>query len=874
MNRREYLKTVALGAMATPTLLRRLTRVEVAGTFTSSWDRWPDVRWAGPHVWANRLQDWRIRDGAVECTEFGANRTLHCLTHRLSDDDGAFEASVEVDVPDAAATQGQYVGWRVGAQGPYEDYRSAAVFGEGLDLGMTMNGRLIVGDTEGADRFAPESVHTLRLQAQPGAQGYQLSLEAQAEDGTILSRVQVDDRSADTLVGTVALVSHRPPGDGSSVEGPAVRFRNWTMQGAKLLEDPEAAFGPVCFAQYTLHRETLKLTAQLAPVEQIDGARAVLEVQRDGAWAAVAESAVDPLARIARFRVEDWAADRAVPYRVRLILPLRDGRQDFLYHGTIAREPGPDDPVRLAVFSCNADHGFPDADVVRHVQKHEPDAAVFLGDQFYEGTGGFGVQRSPVDDAALDMLHKWYMFGWSYRDLFRDIPAAVIPDDHDVYHGNVWGEGGADAPVEEGGWGYDSQDAGGYKMAPTWVNVVQRVQTSHLPDPHDPTPVKQGIGVYYTDWLYGGVSFAILEDRKFKSPPKEILPEEAEVVNGFITNPEFDITDYDTPPEANLLGERQQSFLADWAEDWSGGAQMKAVLSQTNFASVHTLPEGATSDQMVPDLPLPEPGEYVEGDAPVVDMDTNGWPPNRRDAALRRLRSCRAFHIAGDQHLATTVRYGIEDFDDAGFAFTGPALNNIWPRRWWPSPEEKQKPLSDADNPPAYTGSFFDGFDNRITVHAAANPHRTGRTPSILYDRMTGYGIVTFDTARREIQIECWPRYADPSDGPEGQYDGWPMTVTQADGDGREPAAYLPALDIRGLDEPVVQVIDDASGEPLYTVRRDESTVRPAVFREEGTYTVRLGDGARWLRTLESIDPLPPGEQATRVVEVSPGASD
>ena len=110
---------------------------------------------------------------------------------------------------------------------------------------------------------------------------------------------------------------------------------------------------------------------------------------------------------------------------------------------------------------------------------------------------------------------------------------------------------------------------------------------------------------------------------------------------------------------------------------------MKAVLSQTNFAAVHTLPEGATGDQMVPDLQVPRPGEYVEGDMPVADMDTNGWPQNRRDEVVRLLRSCRAFHIAGDQHLATMVRYGVEDFEDAGFAFTGPALNNIWPRRWW-----------------------------------------------------------------------------------------------------------------------------------------------------------------------------------------------
>jgi len=872
MNRRESIKTMAAGTLAAPELLRRLSRVEAPGTFSSSWERWPDVRWAGPDVWGNRLQDWRIRDGAVECTELAPNRTLHCLTHRLSDAEGGLEAVVEVDVPDPAATSGQYVGFRVGAQrpqAPFADYRADAVFGEGLDVGLTMDGRLFVGETRGEDRVNPNRVQALRLRARPQGQDYRLELEARGDGDAPLSQVQVDGMSAEALVGTVALVSHRPMGDGSVDRSrPAVRFSNWSMQGEKLLEDPEAAYGPICFAQYTLHRQTLKLTAQLAPIEQIEDSRAVLEVRRDGQWSPVADSAVDPLARTARFRVEGWSPGRAVPYRVRLRLPLRDGPRDFVYEGTIAREPGPDEPVKMAVFSCNGDHGFPNPDVVDHVQKHEPDAAVFLGDQFYEANGGFGIQREPVEDAVLDMLHKWYMFGWSYRDVFRDVPAPIIPDDHDVYHGNVWGEGGADAPVEEKGWGYGSQDQGGYKMPPTWVNVVQRVQTSHLPDPHDPTPVKQGIGTYYTDWLYGGVSFAILEDRKFKSPPKEILPEEAQVVNGYITNPEFDVTAHRDLPDAELLGERQEAFLADWAEDWSGDAQMKAVLSQTNFATVHTLPEGASSDQMVPELTLPEPGAYVEGDAPVVDMDTNGWPPNRRDEALRRIRSCRAFHIAGDQHLATTVRYGIDAFDDAGFAFTGPALNNIWPRRWWPSPEDKQQPLPGAEDPPAYTGSFFDGFGNRITVHAAANPRETDREPSVLYDRRTGYGIVTFDTAEREVHVECWPRYADPADGPEGQYEGWPITVTQADGDGRTATAYLPTLQIDGLEAPVLQVVDETSEETLYTLRLNEPTFRPAVFREGGTYAVRIGDGEQWLETLDGVEPLPSGEEATRVVEL------
>ena len=60
---------------------------------------------------------------------------------------------------------------------------------------------------------------------------------------------------------------------------------------------------------------------------------------------------------------------------------------------------------------------------------------------------------------------------------------------------------------------------GGYFYPVEYVNMVQRQQTWHLPDPVDPAPVERGITVYFTRLRVGGVDFAILEDRKFKIRP-------------------------------------------------------------------------------------------------------------------------------------------------------------------------------------------------------------------------------------------------------------------------------------------------------------------------------------------------------------------
>lgn len=853
MDRRETIKAFALGAAAPGFLLKNVADAHAqprtgAVAFESAWHRWPDVRWAGPAYWGNRLQDWQIRDGTLECAVQGPNRSLHVLTRRLGQAAEPFEVTVAAQLlGQDSSSEGSYVGFRLGAEGPFPDYRSAAVHGEGLDAGVTTGGRLFIGEEQGADTVDTNQTVYLLLEATPQAEGYQVTLSALDEQGAqTLSSVTAQGVSNEALTGNLALVSHF---ETEREDAPAARFSRWAMQGPKLTRHPDAAFGPTCFAQYTLHRGTLKLTAQLAPIEKIEGHEVALEIKEGNQWQTLGTRTADPLARVARFRAEQWARDRAVPYRLRVSLPLRDGQQDFFYEGTIAREPNEADQLKAAVFSCNTDYGFPNADVVYHVNKHRPDMALFLGDQYYERDGGFGVQRAPLNEACLDFLRKWYMFGWSYRDLFRDIPAAFIPDDHDVYHGNIWGEGGDDIPVEELGWGSEAQDVGGYKMPPRWVNAVQQAQTSHLPDPYDPTPVEQDIGVYYTDWTYGGVSFAILEDRKFKSAPKNILPERAQVDNGYITNLDFDLSAHRDWPDAHLLGERQMAFLSSWVEDWGDGVAMKVVLSQTNFCTAHTLPEGSTSGSIIPELPLPAPGEYVAGDAPSPDMDPNGWPQNRRDETLRLLRKAFAFHVAGDQHLSTVLQYGVDDFDDAAFAFTAPALNNIWPRRWWPDPSQKQHALPAR---PAYTGAFFDALGNRLTMHAAANPRQTGLEPSIIYDRVTGYGIVVFDKRERTIRMECWPRHVDPEQDPEGQYEGWPVVIDQRDNDGRSGEAWLPEIDVAGLEQPVLQVVDEAGGEVVYTLRLQGQQHQPVVFRE-GSYTVNVGDGTRWLRSIEGL---------------------
>jgi hypothetical protein len=169
---------------------------------------------------------------------------------------------------------------------------------------------------------------------------------------------------------------------------------------------------------------------------------------------------------------------------------------------------------------------------------------------------------------------------------------------------------------------------------------------------------------------------------------------------------------------------------------------LKAVISQTIFANVATLPRGTLSGAVTPTLKVMAAGEYAEGELPVQDHDSNGWPQSGRNQALRAMRKGFAIHIAGDQHLGSTIQYGIDTFRDAGWALCVPSVANIWPRRWFPPGGNHQ------DGTPRYTVDYLDSFGNKMTVHAVSNPTANGVEPTAIHHRAPGYGIVTLD---REI---------------------------------------------------------------------------------------------------------------------------
>lgn len=831
---------------------------QVENEFTSKLPTNNTRTWIGPEYWANPLQDWQLTNGQIECITSGGFRNVFVLTHEIGKQKGDFCMSVNAKNLNKTkdTLNDGWIGFEIGVRGEFNDYRDNAVRGRGFPVGITTDGRLFVGKIDSLQKpitnFVLDDIIVEIKAIQQENGDYLITIETHGR-ASLRNKISRKNIPANWLEGGISLVCNSGllqefPDERISNEYPTwgtakgtqrggninFGFSDWKISGDKITIHKERAFGPILFAQYTLSKGTLKMTAQMSPIGKKDGQTVDLQIKSENEWNTISKAHVDSLSRTATFKIENWDYLKDIPYRlVYQLYAEKNKLKDYYYEGLIRNEPLDKEEIVVAAFTGNNDLGFPNNDIVKNVKYHNPDLLFFSGDQIYEGVGGYGVQRGPFDKACLDYLRKWYLYGWAYGDLMRDRPTIAITDDHDMYHGNIWGEEGKAVPP--GTVGNEAQDAGGYKMPAEWVKMVEKTQTSHLPDPYNPTPIKQGIGVYYTDVNYGGISFAVLEDRKFKSAPKPLLPE-AKINNGWAQNRQWDAVADGDVQGAKLLGDRQLEFLENWSSDWTDNTWMKVVLSQTIFANVATLPKQKSyHDAVVPSLKIFSVGEYPPDDIPVKDMDSNGWPQTGRNKALEAIRKSFAFHIAGDQHLGSTIQYGIDEWGDAGYAFCVPSISNVWPRRWFPAAGGQ----NNTANSPKYTGDFKDGFGNLITVKAVSNPVFTGQKPAKLYDRATGYGIIRFNKRSRNITIECWPRQANPES--DKQYPGWPITINQQDNYLKNASLFLPEIIVNGMENPVIQIIDEANNEIVFTLRMKERVYQPKVSKE-GLYSIKIGE--------------------------------
>ena len=61
-----------------------------------NWSNANDRVFLGGEVWANPMEDWHVADGWAECKTGAGNRSIHSLTHQLTNPTAGFTMSVVI----------------------------------------------------------------------------------------------------------------------------------------------------------------------------------------------------------------------------------------------------------------------------------------------------------------------------------------------------------------------------------------------------------------------------------------------------------------------------------------------------------------------------------------------------------------------------------------------------------------------------------------------------------------------------------------------------------------------------------------------------------------------------------------------------------
>jgi hypothetical protein len=762
-----------------------LAGVGWAGTFEADWKGEPDRVWIGEDFWADPMADWSLRGGRAVCQGSGTGgerwSRLGLLTRRIGEGPGTVSGEFGFGFTDDGA--GGEVGWRLGDE----------------DLVLALPGK------GGSYRF--------EVRVEPD--GAMNRITVRIRDGAGVVVVEKSDAVAGSrLAGAVGVLA-RTRGDRG-----AVWLESLALEGTRVEVVPEGGVGPVAGAVHTLSRGVLKVTAQLVPLGDEDPDRVYLEREGGDGWETIGESGIERPGWTAGFRVPEWDAGRDWPYRIVY------GEQ--AWSGTIRKDPVAGEELKVAVLADSGGwdreeagpFGTAAATGVEVVRGQRPDLVFFPGGQVRPTEGG-----EQGDAAELEYVQSWCEWHVAHASLTRDVPCVVLPGEADLFQRGLWGEAGRPTL---------SEPYGGYRQPAEFLRMVFRTQAGHLPDPADAEPVRQGIPVCFGDMVYGRVSFAILEDRKWKSGLLALeLPKRREGREEWIPEGGMDPRQLDLPG-LKLLGERQTRFLERWAGDWAG-ADCKLVLSEAMFAQMGT-------HHGVPGVPVGS------------DLGSNGWPQSGRKEALDLWRRAGAVHLCADRGLASVVRHGIEGHDDAGPAFAAPSLH---PRETWEW-RPRTSGLGREATEPWWKGPHFDGWRNPLTVLAVGRPDAAGRMER-------GFGLVRLRRDTGAAILEAWTE--DRETGEWGMMEGWPVALAEDDEGGPGTRSWLPPLQVSGMARAVVEVRSVAEDRLVFARRLRGTTFTPWV-PEPGRYDVRIGDPdtGTWVE-LKGIEAAAEPYRDARVIE-------
>lgn len=749
------------------------------------WPSHPNQVWLGYNFWCNSFLDWKVENGKAMAYPYLSNRrTAHVTSHSITKPNGELKVSGDIKLYEKVKKDTTAIyGFLIGAGDTTLDRKTNNfVFntlspGECHLIGFRSNGKIALINYQ-KDSVLFEWQLPDSLSHELYDTGLNIEINYLTDSATFIKikgKAEHQFKLPQNYLiptGNIALFynSKTPFTENATFDNIKIKA------SIEIFElDQNNSISEVLNTFYTCTEDSLFLTAQLMPFipsHLSDFNLRIMKDDREWKYKGVFDSTCFQI----HYRISLPEKFKTAYYSVSSIGGVQSNNT-YGYHnfGKIITKPTNKKP-KLMALNCNGFTFFhsggidyenlfyPYRQIKAGLDEHKPDIVAFLGDQIYESRPQLAIYREPF--AQLDYLYKWSIWCYAFRDITADQPTIIMTDDHDVYQGNIWGNGGVAAktsaidsiPSYYGKWNYDTwqQDNGGYFMSQDFVNMVTRSQTRHLPYPENPK-LKNGMINYYTSYQYGNLNFAILEDKKFKSPPAE---NDFKIYNGFSLNPNTTAAEYHKD-EFKLLGESQLQFLSNWSKAEKAKKETRVILTQSAYASL-------TSVQ-IDYSPLNDRPAKRDSTPQKVspDMDTNGWPKIGRDRALESLNDSNLLFISGDQHMGAVI--DVYDSTSTPFTFFSvPAIANTWPRMWWPN--------NDSLNTNYPLENYLDAFGNKMNVQAVANPNPLAPSPNSINYKSPGFGIIQFDKKGRKATLHAYPLYFN-SNSKNTEFKGWPIEV-------------------------------------------------------------------------------------------------
>lgn len=740
-----------------------------------NWDFEQNQAYLGYNFWSNSLLDWFVNDNRVNIRPFyNSPRTSVITSHYVAQSKARLQFSVDLLLSDNLKDSLATIGIVLGLGDKNLPHRTNNVVhhtnspGNSLVFGIRADHSFVIYDYKKAEFIFEEQLDSAFFEDHDMSVKLHANFSKRKGFKIKLTTYSGLKKSFRIPIKTIPLGSIGLFANSKNTYKVVGYIDNMAIWGKALQRQTNrAVIGPILSSLYTVTTDSLFLSAQLMPFLISDADKIMLTLIDANNNKYNINPLVNQEAKQALFRIPlPQLTNNSFKYKI-----TYSGKQtpnEFTYSGTIKLKNDKPEQTIMAL-TCNgypfykndlnySTIHYPYEQISKAYKDFKPDVLTFLGDQIYESR-----PHPPFIDAdfiAVDYLYKWYLWCYMFREITANTPTIVLTDDHDVFQGNLWGNNNTSIkkdsliPDYYGAQNNDTwlQDLGGYIYGNDFVNMIFKTQTAHLPYPYNPAQTN-GLNNYYTSYDFGQLSFLILEDKKFKSPPTAL---NLKSFNGFALNKSSPIINYEAK-NLKLLGDNQLKMIANWRNNT---IKTKIVLTQSAFASLTTTPHdfNTLNDKLAKKDSL----------AQIVspDMDTNGWPKVGRDKALSAFNDSSVLFLSGDQHLAAVVQ--LFDTSNTPYTFFSvPSIANTWPRVWSPKNGGLENQL----------GFFTDAFGNKLNVKAVVNPDNNVAEPIEINSRMPGFGIIKINTQENKAKLYAYPLNYDLQPQVKTAYKGFPIHV-------------------------------------------------------------------------------------------------